>query len=127
MWIEYNPNPEGRRTIDCTVRALCKALDVDWDAAFVMLCAVAYKNKTMPSENDVWGTVLRRHGFHRHSLPDACPDCYTAREFCAEHPTGLYVLAFGTHVATAENGTLYDAWNSENETIQYYWAREDEP
>lgn len=27
-WIDYNPNPYGRRTIDCTVRAFSKAMDV---------------------------------------------------------------------------------------------------
>lgn len=40
MWQFYNPNPHGNRVIDCTVRALCKALDTDWDTAYCMIAAV---------------------------------------------------------------------------------------
>ncbi|MBQ9196550.1 MAG: hypothetical protein IJ157_04825 [Clostridia bacterium] len=125
MWIDYNPNPEGRRTIDCTVRALCKALDLDWDTVHLCLCAISHAQKTMPSSNSVWGALLKRNGFRRYVVPDTCPDCYTAAEFCMDHPRGVYVLAFGEHVATVEDGDLYDAWNSLNEVPQFYWTRED--
>jgi len=30
--IYYNPNPDGNRVGDCTVRALCKATGHDWDS-----------------------------------------------------------------------------------------------
>lgn len=29
MWKYYNPNPVGKKTGDCSVRAVAKALDVD--------------------------------------------------------------------------------------------------
>ena len=31
MWVKYNPNPAGRQVGDCAVRALTKALNIDWD------------------------------------------------------------------------------------------------
>ena len=38
MWIKYNPNPVGRTTgVDCSVRAVSKALGVDWETAYVMI------------------------------------------------------------------------------------------
>lgn len=70
MWIEFNPNPERRSTIDCTVRALCMALDMDWDNIFLALTAIAFVQKTMPSENGVWGTLLHRNGFRRYVIPN---------------------------------------------------------
>ena len=51
------------------------------------------------------------------------PDCYTAEDFCTDHPYGTYVLAFGGHVATVKDGVLYDAWNSSHEIPQYYFYR----
>lgn len=125
MWIEYNPNPKRRGTIDCTVRALCMALGLDWDTVFLSLTAIAYQQKTMPSENGVWGTLLHRNGFRRYAVPDTCPDCYTARDFCWDHPWGVHVLVFTSHIAAVVDGNLYDTWNSLDEYPQFYWTRED--
>lgn len=123
VWIEYNPNPRGRRTIDCAVRAVCAALGVDWDAAYAMIAARGYEDKTMMVGNGTWGSVLRRHGFRRAVIPNCCPDCYTAGDFCRDHPAGTYVLGFENHVATVINGRLYDAWDSSQEIPQYYWFK----
>ena len=37
MFIEYNPNPRGIHTGDCVIRAICKALDVDWEKVYMEL------------------------------------------------------------------------------------------
>ena len=125
MWIEYNPNPTGRRVEDCTVRALSKALDIDWRAAFAMLAADGYAMGDMPHANSVWGAVLRKNGFTRGAIENTCPDCYTAAEFCEDHPEGVYVLGFGRHVATVKNGNLFDTWDSSDEIPQYFWYRKE--
>lgn len=125
MWVEYNPNPKRRSVIDCTVRALCMALDMDWDAVYFALFAIGYSLKNMPSANEVWSTLLHRNGFRRYAVPDTCPDCYTARDFCRDHPWGVHVLVFTSHIATVVDGNLYDTWNSLDETPQFYWTRED--
>ena len=124
MWIDYNPNPYGRRTIDCSVRALSLALGVDWDTAYLMLCAVGFAQKTMPSENDVWGEVLRRNGYRKYDLNNECPGCYTAEEFLQMHPRGVYVLCFVGHVAIAIDGMVYDAWDSRAEIPKAIWTKE---
>ena len=54
------------------------------------------------------GATLRQEGFSRKTLPDTCPDCYNALDFCEDHPKGTYVLGFGGHVATVVDGDLYD-------------------
>ena len=123
MWIKYNPNPYGRQVGDCAVRAIAKALDVDWNRAYDLITAKGRQMGDMPSSNSVWGAVLRQRGFSRHSIPNVCPDCYTADDFCRDHPHGIYVLGFGNHVATIEDGIIYDSWNSSREIPQYYWER----
>lgn len=126
MWILFNPNPAGRSVGDCAVRAIAKALDVDWETAYAKLAAAAFNMGDMPSSNSVWGAVLRQNGFYRENIPNECPDCYTAGDFCRDHPKGTYVLGFGNHVSTVIDGNLYDSWNSLEETPQYFWYRKDE-
>ncbi len=126
MWEEYNPNPVGRRVGDCAVRAIAKALDVSWEKAYTLLILNGFLMGDMPSSNSVWGALLRQNGFKAQALPDECPECYTAADFLADHPDGTFVLGFGNHVATAVDGTLYDAWDSSKEIPQYVWYKEDE-
>ena len=125
MWIEFNPSPTGRRVGDCAVRAVAKALDVDWEKSYMMLVANGFGMGDMPSSDSVWGSVLRQHGFYREAIPNTCPDCYTARDFCNDNPEGVYVLGFGGHVATVVDGNLYDSWDSSDEIPIYVWYRKE--
>lgn len=123
MFIEYNPNPLERRVGDCAVRAVAKALDIDWESAFELLSRAAYQMADMPSSDAVWGAVLRQNGFYRAAIPNRCPDCYTAEDFAEGHPEGIFVLAFGGHVAVVQDGNLFDSWDSSQLVPQYYFYR----
>lgn len=125
MYRHYNPNPTGARVGDCTVRAISKATCEDWARTFCGLCAEGMRLCDMPSANHVWGAYLRRRGFRRHALPDACPDCYTVADFCREHPSGVYVLAISGHVVCVQDGDYYDSWDSGAEAPAYYWQKEE--
>lgn len=126
MYIRYNPNPTGRNVGDCSVRAVAKALKIDWETAYLLIARNGYNMGDMPSADSVWGSVLRQNGFYRKAIPNSCPDCYTAHDFCLDNPRGTFVLGFGGHVATVVNGDLYDSWNSSNEIPVYVWYRKDE-
>ena len=125
-YVEYNPNPIARKVGDCAVRAIAKALGMGWEAAYIALAMNGLAMGDMPSSDSVWGATLRQNGFYRESLPNSCPDCYTARDFCEDHPQGVYVLGFGGHVATVVDGNLYDSWDSSMEVPQFYWHRKEE-
>lgn len=125
MWIDYNPNPQQRRVGDCVIRALSKALGVDWERAFAIVTEFAYNMADMPSSDSVWGAVLRANGFYRRAIPNSCPACYMAADFCKDHPDGVYVLGFGGHVATVVDGNLYDSWNSSQLSPQFYYYRKE--
>lgn len=125
MFVRYNPNPTGRNVGDCAVRAVAKALDISWEDAYAKIVSNGYAMGDMPSSDSVWGSVLRQNGFYREAIPNECPDCYTAKDFCKDNPYGIYVLGFGGHVATVVDGDLYDSWNSENEIPMYVWYRKE--
>ena len=124
-YIEFNNNPVGRKVGDCAVRAVSKALNMGWEAAYIALAINGLQMGDVMTGNSVIGATLRQHGFYRTAIPNSCPDCFTARDFCEEHPEGVYVLGFGGHVATVENGDLYDSWDSSNEIPQFYWHKEE--
>lgn len=123
-YVEYNPNPTGRRVGDCAVRAVAKALDISWEEAYAKIAAYGYAVGDVISSDPVWGGVLRTNGFKRAAIPNTCPDCYTAEDFARDHPVGTFTLGFGGHTATIVDGTLYDAWDSSNEIPQYVWYKE---
>lgn len=125
MWRKYNPNPTGRSVGDCSIRAVSKALDIDWETAYELIADAGYAMGDMPSSDSVWGAVLRQHGFYRAAIPNSCPDCYTVEDFARDNPRGVFVLGFGGHVATVVNGILYDSWDSSKLVPVYVWYRKD--
>lgn len=124
-YIEYNPNPTGRRVGDCAIRAVAKAMNIDWETAYIMVVANGYAMGDMPSSDSVWGATLREAGFYRKAVSNVCPDCYTVAEFAEEHPRGIYVLGTGGHVVTIVDGDYYDAWDSGKLIPVYYWYLKD--
>lgn len=126
MYIYFNNNPVSRKVGDCAIRAVSLALGIDWEKAYNLIADAGYNMGDMPSSNSVWGAVLRQNGFYRTAVPNTCPDCYTAADFAQDHPRGVFVLGFGTHVATVIDGNIYDSWNSSNEIPQYFWYRKED-
>ena len=126
-WYKYDPNPVGSHdAMDCTVRALCAALGIDWDWAYCLTAAEGFADKKMPIRNGTWWKILRRRGFKRAIIPNSCPDCYTAEDFCRDHPLGVFVLGFDAHTAAVIDGYVWDAWDSTQELPLYFWYREGE-
>lgn len=125
MWKKFQNNPYGKRVGDCVVRAVSKATGMDWGQTYTQLAVQGYLMGDMPSSNAVWGAYLKSYGFLRETIPNTCPDCYTAEDFCKDHPRGVYVLGFGNHVATVIDGVIYDSWDSSKEIPVYYFYKEE--
>ena len=121
MYQRFANNPCGKSIGDCAVRAISVALDIDWYEAFDLLVEIARNMCDMPSADAVWGEALRINGFTRFIISNNCPGCYNAEDFCIDHPSGIYTLAFGGHVATVKDGILFDSWDSSSEIPLYYF------
>ena len=127
-YVYYNPNPRHRFGVgDCTVRAISKALNLSWNAAYIDLAVQGYLMADMPSSNAVMDSYLRSQGFTKHLIDDGCPeDCYTVGDFAHSHPYGTYILGTGTHVICIQSGTIFDSWPSYDEIPQYFYKKENE-
>ena len=123
VWRYANLNPQGKSVGDCTVRAIAIATGSAWVDTYLDLCLTGMVMADMPSANSVTTAYLRNKGFHRRTIPDDCPDCYTIADFCKDHPKGTYIIGTGSHLTTVIDGNLWDSWNSENETPVYYFEK----
>lgn len=125
-FIEYNPNPEGKRTDDCVVRAITKVTGYDWERVYAELAVQGMKYHDLFEKNYVWINYLRGKGYSRFVIPNTCPDCYTVAQFAEDHPRGTFLLGTGTHVVAVIDGDYYDTWDSGHEVpVFYLWRDED--
>lgn len=124
MFVQYNPNPDGKRTDDCTIRALTKALGMDWESVYLKLAVAGMKHHDLMHKNYVWDDLLTDYGYRRYAIPNTCPRCYTIRQFAQEHPEGTYVLGTGDHVVTVVSGNWFDTWDSGDCVPIVYYRRE---
>ena len=123
-YINFNPNPDKKNIGDCVVRAICAATDCDWESSYIKIVLRGFILHDMPSSDDVWGAQLYSEGFTREVVPNSCPYCYTIKDFCEEHPEGVYVIGTGTHAVCVKNGDYYDAWDSGDKVPLLYWRKE---
>lgn len=122
MWIEFNTNPFGLRVGDCVIRAISKALNRSWEDIYIDLCLQGFMMGDLPSSNAVWSAYLRHKGFKRRTV-ECCSDRYSIDDFCKDNPIGVYVIGTGSHAVCVENGNVFDAWDSRQETPVYYFEK----
>ena len=122
-YMYYNPNPEGKQTGDCVIRAVSKTENLDWDQTYINLTAKGFEMKDWGNQNEVWGAYLRSKGYKQHLIPDTCPECYRVADFAKDHPTGTYIVATGNHVVAVINGNYYDAFDSGKDIATSYWQK----
>ena len=103
-YIPYNPNPIGNRVGDCTIRAISKALNQDWNTTYAALSAYGYEFCDMPNANHVWGAYLKSTGIIQYVIDDRGNDIYTVNDFCIDNPNGTYILAIDGHVVCVVDG-----------------------
>ena len=121
MWIRCNPNPLGKQTGDCVIRAVAVATDRSWRETYRDLCRMGEILADLPNSNAVWGAYLKRRGAEQFLLPESCPECITVRAFCDRYPEGTYVIGTGSHAVACIDGNYYDSFDSGSATPTIFW------
>ena len=119
MYVFYNPNPEGKRANDCTIRAIAKATNQSWTDVYVGMFIKGFEMKDMLASNVVWSEYLKDRGFTRYMIEDVT----TVSEFADRHKDGTYILGTGEHAVAVIDGDYYDSWDSGKEVPIYYFRR----
>lgn len=121
MWVKCNPNPVGRQTGDCVIRAIAIATGQSWRETYRDLCRIGEMQGDLPNSNMVWEMYLRKRGGEQFLLPENCPECITVRAFADRYPKGTYVIGTGYHTVAVISGDWYDAWNSAECVPTSFW------
>lgn len=95
MWVKCNPNPLGKMTGDCVIRAIAIATNQSWRETYRDLCRLGERMGDLPNANAVWGAYLREKGAEQFLLPESCPECITVEAFAQRYPGGVYVIGTG--------------------------------
>ena len=78
----FNPNPRAAKVGDCAVRAVAKALGIDWYQSYVELASEGLTQCDMPSANNE--TAIRSdgrtHGVHSADIPQRIRGDYAAAQ-----------------------------------------------
>ena len=121
MWIKCNPNPLGKTTGDCVIRAIAIATDRSWRKVYRDLCETGERMADMPNSNAVWGHYLKMRGAEQFLLPESCPDCITVKAFCDRYREGVFVIGTGDHAVACISGDYYDLFDSGMCIPTYFW------
>ena len=145
-FIYYNPNPRQRyrrdgspiksdHTGDCSVRCICKALDISWEEAYKKLCEEGLKQHRMPDSTEVIVAVLEANGFKKGKISQENikrthhrPTVAEGIE-CTSHPNNSlstkkkFVYKLSHHVTTVDEGLIYDTWDTSNECVWSFWYK----
>ena len=121
MWRYFNPNPERNSANDCVIRALCGLFNFSWDQVYDILCEEGRRVKEIPTTNWVWEEIIEDAGLVRTYMRCA-RNCPTVKQFLEHNNQGVYILCTGTHVIYAKDGDHYDAWDSGDQRVQYFYT-----
>ena len=120
MYSFVNVNPCKKLLGDCVVRAISLALDQSWEKTYIDLCVEGFIQCDMPNSNAVWHSYLLSKGFKKYPILDTM----TFKQFAERYPEGTYVVATGSHIAFIKDLVLYDNWDSSDEQVSVYFAKE---
>lgn len=124
MYSYYNPHPTKKRTGDCVIRALSKALNESWEKIYVDLTIEGFCRCDLPNADIIWGKYLIKKGFSRYLISDDGFGDYTVEDFANDHPIGTYILSMpGEHVVTIVDSIIYDTWDSSDKVPSFYFYK----
>lgn len=120
----YQPNKKDLKDKygDCVIRALTKALNMEWLQVFDEMqpisremqvpfnCRPCYE-KYMESKGLKYTGISNKKGTKRP----------TVETFAKEHKAGTYILRVSRHLVTVVDGIYYDTWDSGGKSLYGYW------
>lgn len=101
---------------------MCKALNVSWDEAKLLVSMKGLHEKDIDTADHVWGGILYDKGFRQYLVPYGKGE-KSLEEFAEHHKTGIYVVKLSGHVVCCADGKYYDTWDSGKCVPIYYWTK----
>lgn len=121
---EVNLNPKGKKTCDCTIRAIAGASGVDYYKVYEDLYKISIKTGYMVNEKRCEEKLLAQYGFEKMKQPkkydgskyeigelDQLVDCEKEK----------IVVSCAHHLTCIKDGEVQDLWDCRYKTIGNYY------
>ena len=122
----YQPNKKDLKDVygDCVIRALTKALNMEWLQVFDEIqpisremqvpfnCRPCYE-KYIESKGLKYCGISNKKGTKRP----------TVDRFAKDHKTGTYILRVVNHLVAVVDGIYYDTWDCGEKSLYGYWEK----
>lgn len=124
-WVYFQPNDKDLKDKygDCTIRALCKALNCTCLEAFDKVLPFMRKSQCLwnSAPQKLVKEWFEQLGFVYHGVSNKSGSKRpTVEDFAKNHPNGTYIVKVAHHQVAVVNGKYYDTWNSGWKTM-YGW------
>lgn len=137
----HNPNPKGKLTEDCVIRAVTTALNQPYEQTIREMAEMTIKSGYMLCGTKGIDKYMQSKGWTRCKQPKKYDGTkYTGKEFCRTlyHPiyseeiqltkedydsSRLLVNIGGHHTVAIIHGQIYDTWNSAEGSIGIVWVK----
>lgn len=128
-FVKRNLNPKGRKTGDCSTRALANILHISYEKALTLQYEEALKCCYDMTSKEVIDRIMTRYGWVKMRQPkkinhtyyrvkemDEVADFYQMEE-------GVLVLV-PRHWTVVRDDCIEDIWNCGNKRVSNYWVKE---
>lgn len=124
---QTNLNPKGRKTGDCSTRALAACLGIDWDSALKLQYEMSSKTKYDPTSHQVIEAILKGHGWVKMRQPrkfNGRKYKVSEMDFLPKEERNRRILCtVAHHYVTIVGDEYLDTWNSGNKTVGNYYVK----
>lgn len=128
---EYtNPHPEGKKTIDCVMRAITLATERDYLElrrelnAFKrsLVTSKKFSRYTTYKQSPIYEEWFKTQNYNTIKITVVAGyKRKTAKDFAKENPVGTYIVSMRKHLACIKDGKVLDTWDSSNKPIYKAW------
>lgn len=129
-----NVNPKGRKTGDCSTRALVGTLNISYDEALKLQMEESLKCYYDPTSKQVIERVLKKFGYVKMPQPRwddntkvKVRDLDKYLSWCCNEDwlNGNILVTVANHHTCINNGEIQDIWNCGTKTIGNYYVKMD--
>lgn len=127
----HNVNPKGRKTGDCSTRALVGTLGISYDEALKLQFEESLKSYYDPTSKQVMERVLKKFGYIKMKQPRKADNKkYTVGELDKilspkQLEQGVLVTVANHHTCIT-NGVVQDIWDCRRKSVGNYYIKIDD-
>lgn len=125
-WKYYQPNKKDLKDKygDCVIRALTKALNMEWLDVFDDIQPISREMQVPFNCKPCYEKYLEEKGFVYYGISNAKGTKRpTVQSFAKDNKEGIYVLRVANHIVTVADGYFYDTWDRGSKSLYGYWKK----